>query len=95
MVDLILFNSNVITMNPAFPMAQLIAIRDGEILAVTGNSQLKELRQKNTKVVNCFGKTILPGFIDAHCHLHALAESFVTLNMEPCNNARSIPEIQK
>lgn len=36
----------------------------------------------------------MPGFIDAHCHLHALAESHVTLNLEPGHNVRSISDIQ-
>jgi predicted amidohydrolase YtcJ len=38
-----------------------------------------ELKKKNTKVIDCKGKTILPGFIDAHFHLFGFAESLVTL----------------
>ena len=47
-----------------------------------------------TTAIDCKGKTVLPGFIDAHCHLHALAESYVTLNLEPHHNVRSISDIQ-
>ena len=44
--------------------------------------------------IDCKGKTVLPGFIDAHLHLHALAESHVTLNLEPHHNVQSISDIQ-
>src|SRR3989304_9796705 len=94
MADLILYNTNVITMDPAFPKAKMIAIQEGKILAVGGNDQLNELRHKHTRVIDCKGKTILPGFIDAHLHLHGFAESLVTLNLEPRHNVRSISDIQ-
>jgi len=94
MTDLILNNANVITMDPAFPRAKWIAIQEGQILAVGGNDQLKEFRYKNTEMINCKGKTVLPGFIDAHLHFYGFAESLVTLNLEPRNHVRSISDIQ-
>ena len=94
MEDLILNHANVITMDPNLPRANGIAIQEGKILAVGANDQFKELRHKNTQVIDCKGKTILPGFIDAHLHLHGFAESLVTLNLEPRNNVRSISDIQ-
>jgi predicted amidohydrolase YtcJ len=95
MADLILFNANVITMDSACPTAQLIAIQDNRIVAVRKDDDLQEFQERNTKVIDCKEKTVLPGFIDAHCHLHALAESYVTLNLEPRNDIRSIPDIQR
>jgi len=94
MADLILFDANVITMDPARPNAQRVAIKNGRILAVAEDDNFKELRHKNTKLINCNGRTVLPGFIDPHLHFHGLAESLVTLNLEPCNNVRSISDIQ-
>jgi predicted amidohydrolase YtcJ len=94
MADLVLFNANVITMDSAYPTAQLIAIQDNRITAVGGDDALREFQKRNTQTIDCKGKTVLPGFIDAHCHLHALAESHVTLNLEPHHNVRSISDIQ-
>ena len=94
MADLILNNGNVITMDPAFPKAKWVAIRDGKILAVGGNDQLKEIRHKSTEIIDCKGKTVLPGFIDAHLHFHGFAESLVTLNLEHRNNVHSLSDIQ-
>jgi predicted amidohydrolase YtcJ len=91
---LILFNANVITMDPKLPRAELVAIRDEKIIAVSNNESLIEFKNRNTKVIDCKGKTILPGFIDAHVHLFAFAESLVTVSLEPRNNIHSISDIQ-
>jgi predicted amidohydrolase YtcJ len=92
--DLILFNANVITLDHSLPEVQLIAIKDGQIIHISGNEKLHELRQRNTILIDCHGKTILPGFIDAHFHLHGFAESLITLNLSPRNNVYSISDIQ-
>ncbi len=95
MSDLILVNAHVITMDPTLPKAQLVAIKNGRILHVGRNDSLKDLKDSKTKVINCGGKIVLPGFIDPHFHLYGFAESLVTLNLEPRNNVRSIADIQE
>jgi len=45
MADLILFNANVITVDPACPKEQLIPIKNGKILSVTTNDNLKKHKQ--------------------------------------------------
>ena len=94
MSALILFNTHVITMDPSFPKAQLVVIQNDRILAVGRNEDLNIFKKTDTKIIDCKDKTVLPGFIDAHCHLQALAESKVILNLEPRNNIRSISDIQ-
>ena len=94
MADLILYSANVMTMDSARPKGQLIAIQDHTIIAVGKNDDLPKFQKRNTRIIDCTGKTVLPSFIDAHCHLHALAESHVTLNLEPHHNVRSISDIQ-
>ena len=95
MADLIIFNANIITMDPTCPKVKLVAIRNNRILAVGRNQDLKEIKTKTAKIIDCNGKTVLPGFIDAHIHLHSFAESFIALNLEPHNTVRSISDIQK
>jgi predicted amidohydrolase YtcJ len=92
--DLILFNANVITLDSTLPKAQWIAIKDGKITHVSGFERLHELRQRNTELIDCHGKTVIPGFIDTHFHLHGFAESLIALNLSPRNNVHSISDIQ-
>jgi predicted amidohydrolase YtcJ len=93
-VDLILYNARAITMDSARPRAELMAIRDQDIVAVTTNEKRSELASHRTKVIDCRGHTVLPGFIDAHCHIHAVAESLVTVDIGPRSSIRSIRDIQ-
>jgi predicted amidohydrolase YtcJ len=91
---LILFNANVLTMDPISPNAQLIFIEDGKIAEVTGNERLEELKQSGTGVLDCRGRTILPGFVDNHLHLHGFAESLISINLSPRCDVHSISDLQ-
>ena len=93
-MDLILTNGNIITLDPTHPRAETVAIIDDKVLMVDNKWSLKELRNRHTNVIDCSGKTVLPGFIDAHCHLVAFAESLVTLSLDSRNNIYSIFDIQ-
>ena len=90
--DLILMNSNVITMDSKLPRSQAIAIKNGKILAVGTSSDIGNLRRSNTKILDCSNKTILPGFIDAHAHVLSAGTRHVT---EVDCNRSSIREISK
>lgn len=91
---LVLFNADVITMNPTQPRAELVAVEGERIVSVGDNRLLKSLERKATMSIDCGGRTLLPGFIDAHCHIHAYAESLVSLDLSPCSGANSISDIQ-
>ena len=94
MTDLILFNANVITLDPAIKKAGLVAVKDGRIQAVLSNDALRDLNQKHARLVDCMGNTLLPGFCDAHFHFWASAANLVTLDVSPQANVSSITDIQ-
>ena len=95
MSDLLLVNANVITMNPAFPRARIINIRNGGIASVSAGDTpfLRKCTSSNKTVIDCQGKTVVPGFIDPHCHLVSYASSFKTLDMGP-GHVSSIADLQ-
>ncbi len=66
--DLILHNANVFTVDDAQPRAQAVAIARGRIFAVGSDADVLNLASAWTKRVDMGGKTVLPGFNDAHCH---------------------------
>ena len=94
MCDAILINANAITMDSALPVASLVAIKGDRIVAVSGDAMIDRLRGPQTQIIDCAGKTLVPGFIDAHCHIHAYAESLVSLNLSPGERIHSIADIQ-
>ncbi len=66
--DLILYNGNVITVDADQPRAQAVAIAGGRFLAVGSNDEIRGMARPGTKQTDIAGKTVLPGFIDAHTH---------------------------
>jgi predicted amidohydrolase YtcJ len=60
---------DIVTVNDAQPTAEAVAVRDGIILAVGSSNEVMSLRGESTEVVDLDGKTLLPGFVDAHGHL--------------------------
>jgi predicted amidohydrolase YtcJ len=66
--DVIYSGGDIVTMNPAKPEAEALAIRHGSILAVGSREELERYLGVNTREVDLQGKTLLPGFIDAHGH---------------------------
>ena len=73
--DLILSNARTLTMQPAHAHARWVAVKDGRIMAMGEGVVDGVLSGPGTREVDCAGMTLVPGFVDAHCHLLALASS--------------------
>ncbi|MGV8057337.1 MAG: amidohydrolase [Smithellaceae bacterium] len=93
--DLILINANVLTMDPVLPRAAMVVIRDGIVVEIAANQSVALSAFEDTPVIDCKGKTVLPGFIDAHCHVRAYAENLMSADLSPRGGVDSIREIQK
>jgi predicted amidohydrolase YtcJ len=91
--DLILNNANVITMNPSRPAAELVAIKGNRILLVAGDEELEQVRGGKSKIIDCQGKTVVPGFNDAHCHIFSFIRKLGSLDLSP-SSVRSIADIK-
>src|SRR2546426_1802512 len=88
--ELILYNANILTMNGTEPRAQAVAIAGGRFLAVGSNSDVLNLAGPGARKLDLTGKTIVPGFIDAHSHPADAGR--LHLRMVDCD-LRSIREI--
>ena len=93
-VQLLLTNARVITLVPAQPFAESVAISGGTIAAVGSNAELSFLVGSCPQVIDCRGMTLLPGFVDSHCHLMALASSLTSLDCGP-DAVRSLGALQR
>lgn len=69
--DTIVINANAYTVNENFDKAEAFAIKDGKFIDV-GTSQSISEKYETTNVIDAKGQTVVPGFIDAHCHFLGL-----------------------
>jgi predicted amidohydrolase YtcJ len=67
-VDLVMINGRVVTVDEKGTVAEAVAVKDGNIVAVGTTKQVKELAYSGTKVIDLKGRLMLPGFIDTHEH---------------------------
>lgn len=84
--DLVLRNGKIVTMDPAKPQVEAIAITAGRIVAVGSNSGIAKQIQPSTKVIDLGGKLAIPGFIEGHGHFMGVGESKMMLNLRDAKN---------
>ena len=61
----------VLTVDASFSQAEAIAVRGNRIIAVGSDEQVRAAAGADARVTDLAGKTLLPGFIDAHSHVVA------------------------
>ncbi|TGE27317.1 amidohydrolase [Hymenobacter metallicola] len=66
--DLVLLNGNLFTADAARPKAQALAIRGERIVAVGTTADISKLAGPRTRRIDLQGRTVTPGFNDAHNH---------------------------
>src|SRR5688572_12466280 len=66
--DLVFTGGPVFTANTVRSRASAVAVRDGRIVAVGADADVRELIGSSTEVVDLAGRMLLPGFQDAHVH---------------------------
>ena len=68
--DILFVNADIYT-QAAPARAQAMAVRDGRIVAIGSNDEIRKLKGSHTQVVDLGGHFVMPGFNDAHVHLAA------------------------
>ena len=66
--EIVLHHANIYTVDRRSPKAEAVAIAGGRFHAVGGNDEILALCDGRTRKVDLSGRTIVPGFIDAHTH---------------------------
>jgi predicted amidohydrolase YtcJ len=88
--DLVLINGNVLTMNPAQPHAEAVAITKDRIVKVGGSSEIIRLSGTNAKTLDLKGKTVVPGFIDTHIHVADFGRTLAWLDLKQANSIQTL-----
>ena len=89
-------NGTIITMDESCPRAEAVLVENGSIIKVGSREDVFAAARDGARVIDLKGRTLLPGFFDAHGHFisTALAElSFVDLRCAPVGRIRSIAQM--
>lgn len=89
-----LINASVLTMDQKLPSAWGVLITGGlieQLLPVPTSTR----NLRSATVIDCKGNSLLPGFIDIHCHLRSYAEALLSLDLSPRSNIKSIEDMKR
>jgi predicted amidohydrolase YtcJ len=81
--DRIWSNGQILTMEDAAPLGEAVAVREGRILAVGSMDTVMAHRGEHTEMIDLDGRTLLPGFVDAHGHVFGIGLQALSANMLP------------
>jgi predicted amidohydrolase YtcJ len=90
--DMLVVNAVVYTADESMPKAEAFAVRGSRIVAV-GTTQDIQNQYTSQNVIDAQGKTVLPGFIDAHAHVMGLGQSLYELNLYGTTSQQQIADL--
>ena len=94
--DAIYYNGSILTMaGPAPSYSDALAIQGGKIVFVGSTDAAMQIKGTETKLIDLGGKTLLPGFIDAHSHYinSLLVANQCKLYAPPSGPGKDVPSI--
>ena len=91
----VFLNGEVLTMDSTNRIVEAISVRGGRIESVGTSEEIGALADGQTEVVDLAGRTLIPGFVDAHGHFPGSGQTAFTvdLNSPPIGDTESIPEL--
>lgn len=88
---MVLYNGKIVTVDPELPFAQSVVLEDEKICFVGLTEDALKLFP-DSKKIDLAGKTVVPGFIDSHCHLSLTGEVMTQLNVFDCKSVNECLE---
>jgi len=93
--SLVLRNAKVATVDEAFSLAEAIAVRADTIAAVGTNAAIEPFIGPETEVIDCAGKLVVPGLIDAHAHLRMYGMTLLDIDLRGVDTFAEVVRLVK
>ena len=87
---LVMTNGYIYTMDSQRPTATAVAMRDGKIMAVGDDADLKELLAGDGEWLDLNGRCVVPGLVDAHVHFEGFSLARQRVDLD---GAESLEEV--
>ncbi len=92
-VDAVFFNGTIRTLTSETPVAEAIAVAGGLITSVGSNVEMRSLAGPHTTLYDLGGRTVLPGFIDAHAHFYGYAKNLSRIDLVGTGSLEEVLEL--
>ena len=88
--NLLLHSGRIYTQDPEFPFFQAMAIANGRIQWLGNNDDLYAIPSDRYEIIDLQGRTVLPGFCDAHMHFGYWAATMDQIDLDGCKSYREV-----
>src|SRR5262249_46343257 len=88
--DLVLHHGRVRTVDSQNPTAEAVAVRGDRILAAGSNEAMEAVTDANTRRIHLNGRTVLPGFFDAHAHGMSIGINLAKVDLSAATNIHDV-----
>ena len=93
--DLVLINGEIITLDNENTIHEGVAVKNGKIIEVGSNSEVKYWIGNKTRVIDLNGKAVVPGFIDSHTHFIGMGLKFTYIDFSDTKSIKDALELIK
>ncbi|MEW6567409.1 MAG: amidohydrolase family protein [Chloroflexota bacterium] len=90
----LLFGGPILTLDPAQPRVEALAVGHGRILAAGSRAQVSPWSGPLTEAIDLKGRAMLPGLIDAHLHLEQYARAMDQLDCQTPTKAECLTRVR-
>ena len=84
--DLVLVNGKIVTVDDKDTEVQAIAVKDGKVVALGNDADIKKLAGPDTEVIDLEGKLAIPGFNEGHGHFMGIGNAKMILDLTKPKN---------
>lgn len=92
--DLIVTNAKVYTVDNEFSVEESFAVKDGKFVQVGTTEEILS-KYESDQVIDLTGKSVYPGFIDAHSHFYGYCMTLLQANLRGTKSFDEILEVIK
>jgi len=91
--DLVLLGGKIVTVDPSRPEAEALAARDGRIVAVGSDDEVRAHVGDRTRVIELAGRLAVPGFIESHGHFTGVGRNRMVIDLRGATTWEEIVDI--
>ena len=92
--QLVVLNGSILTVDKNLSVAEAVAIRDGKFVAIGKNRKIRSYIDKNTRIIDAGGRTVVPGLHESHNHVSGAVRGELSAG-RPFRQLNSIKDIQE
>lgn len=79
--DLILRGAKVYTLDENQPVAEAIAVKNGQIVKVGTAADVENLLGDSTQIIELAGRYVYPGFVEGHAHIMGIGANLINVDL--------------